>query len=123
MVVLAAVIVLAGLVLRRCSRHVRGIEVCVQNVDRQPLRSGEVAVKSSLSTRRYTIGDLAQAHRACVWVKADKEASVDVTFKTPNGTSRVIPLSGYIEPGYSGWISAEVTGEGARSVHDDIDVY
>lgn len=112
-----------GLVLHRVYRHFRGIEVCVRNVDDQALRSGEVTVTSSLSTRRYSIGDLRKGRKACAWVKADNEASVAVTVKTPNGTSKVIPLHGYIEPGYSGWISAQVTADGARDIKHDIDFY
>ena len=112
-----------GFVLHRCYRHLRGIEVCLSNVDTQPLRSGEVAVRSSLSTRTYPVGDLAPAASACIWVKADNEASVDVTFILTSGAPKVIPLNGYIESGYSGSISAEVTGEGARSIKADIDFF
>jgi hypothetical protein len=123
LVVVAAVAVVVALVLHRCYRHFRGIEVCLRNVDTQPLHSGEVAVRSSISTRSYSVGDLAPASTACIWVSTDNEASVDVTFTTSNGASKVIPLNGYIEPGYSGWISAEVSADGARDVKDDIDLY
>jgi hypothetical protein len=122
-VVLAAVVVGVGLVLHRVYRHFRGIEVCVRNVDNQPLRSGEVNVTSSLSTRRYSIGDVAPSNKSCVWVKADNEASVDVTFAIPGNKSKTIPLDGYIEPGNSGSISAEVTAEGARDIKRDVDLY
>jgi hypothetical protein len=119
----AAVVVVLGLVVHRCYRHFRGIEVCLRNVDSHPLQSGEVAVRSSDSTRSYAIGDLAPAETACVWVKATNEASVDVTFTRPSGARKVIPLHGYIEPGYSGWISAEVTVDGARTIKEDIDFF
>jgi hypothetical protein len=123
LVVLAAAAVAAAFLLHRVYRHFRGIEVCVRNVDSQPLRSGEVAVRTRRTARQYQLGDLGQGNKACVWVKADNEASVDVTFKTRNGESKVIPLHGYIEPGYSGWISAEVTAEGARDIKHDVDLY
>jgi len=122
-VVVAAVAAVAAVVLHRCYRHFRGIEVCVRNVDTQPMHSGEVTVTSSLSTRRYSIGDLAPSNRSCVWVKADNEASVDVTFALPGDKSKTIPLDGYIEPGYSGSISAEVTAEGARDIKRDVDLF
>jgi hypothetical protein len=123
LVVMAAVVVVVGLMLHRAYRHFRGIEVCVRNVDNQPLRSGEVTVTSSLSTRRYSIGDLSPAGRSCVWVKADNEAGVDVTFAIPGDKSKTIPLDGYIEPGYSGSISAEVTAQGARDIKRDIEPF
>jgi len=122
LLVLATVVLVAGLVLHRCSRHFRGVEVCLHNVDSQPLRSGEVAVRSSLSTRLFEVGDLAPSATACVWVKADNEASVDVTFAMPGRAPEVIQLDGYIEPGYSGSISAEVTGDGARSVKNNVEM-
>ncbi|MBL0216568.1 MAG: hypothetical protein IPQ07_22130 [Myxococcales bacterium] len=121
--VLATVSLVVGLVLHRCYRHLRGIEVCLENVGSQPLRSGQVAVRSSISTRTFPVGDLTPAASACVWVEADNEAHVDVTFTLPSGALKVIPLHGYIEPGYSGWISAEVTSEGARSIKQDIDFF
>jgi hypothetical protein len=80
-------------------------------------------VRSSISTRTFPVGDLAPASEACVWVNADSEASVDVTFKMPSGAEKAIPLNGYIEQGYSGWISAEVTPEGARSIKKNIDMF
>lgn len=120
---LATVSVVVGLALHRCYRHFRGIEVCLRNVDSRPLRSGEVAVRTSISTRLYAIGDLAPGDTACAWVKADNEASIDATFTTPSGAAKVIPLNGYIEPGYSGWLSAAVTAEGARTIDEDIDLF
>ncbi len=123
LVLLAALTVVVVLVLRGCYRHFRGIEVCLRNVDSQPLRSGVVAVRSSISTRTYAVGDLSPADKTCVWVNADNEASVDVTFTTQSGAPKVIPLNGYIEPGYSGWISADVTADGARTINKDIDFF
>jgi hypothetical protein len=35
---------------------------------------------------------------------------------TPSGVSKVIPLEGYVEPGYFGWIWAEVTAAGGGTV-------
>jgi hypothetical protein len=122
-VALAALTLVVALVLHRCYRHFRGIEVCLRNVDGQPLGSGQVAVRSSISNRTYPIGDLAPGDKTCVWVKADNEASVDVTFTTPSGAAKVMPLNGYIEPGYSGWISADVAADGARSINEDIDFF
>jgi hypothetical protein len=121
--VLAWVSLVVGLVLHRCYRHFRGIEVCLHNVDTQPLHAGQVTVRSRVSARGYAIGDLTPAASSCVWVNADNEAAVEVTFTLPSGAPKVIPLNGYIEPGYSGWISAEVTAEGARSIKQDIDPF
>lgn len=122
-VAFAALTLVVAQVLHRCYRHFRGIEVCLRNVDGQPLGSGQVSVRSSISTRTYPVGDLAPGDKSCVWVKADDEASVDVTFTTPGGTATAMPLNGYIEPGYSGWISAEVTVAGARSIKENIDFF
>jgi hypothetical protein len=80
-------------------------------------------VKSSLSTRSHRVGDLFPDETACVWVKADNEASIELTFMAPDGASKVIPLHGYFEPGESGWISAEVTVEGSRTIDSNIDPF
>jgi hypothetical protein len=117
---LAAVSVVVGLVLHQCYQHYRGIEVCLRNVDSKPLRAGEVAVRSSISTRLYWVGDLAPGDRACVWVKPDNEASVDVTFTTQAGKAKVMPLNGYVEQTNRGWISADVASDGAQNVREDI---
>lgn len=116
----SALLVVAGFVLHRCYRHYRGIEVCVKNVDGQALLSGQVQVKATYSSRDYLIGDLAPGAEACVWVKADHESAVAVRFAA---SRKEIWLDGYIEPGYSGSISAEVTATGARSIRSHVDPY
>jgi hypothetical protein len=120
---LAALSVVVGLLVHRCYRHFRGIEVCLRNVDSRPLRRGEVAVRSDMSTTLYAIGDLAPAETACVWVKGASEASIDVTFTMPAGEVKVMPLNGYVEQSYSGWISADVAADGARNVQENIEFY
>jgi hypothetical protein len=119
-VLLTAVAVIVALMARRCYRQSRGIEVCLHNVDTRPLRSGEVTVTSSRSTRRYAVGELAPRATGCVWVKADDEASVDVTFTTTSGAPITSQLDGYIEQGYWGWISADVAADGAREIKQDL---
>jgi hypothetical protein len=121
--VVATMGLVLGLGVRRCYRHFRGIEVCVRDVDTQPLRSGDVAVRTRSSTKSYALGDLAPTATACVWVKPDGESSVDVTFTVPSGAHETIPLNGYIEPGNNGWISADVTRDGARTIEEDINPF
>ena len=122
-VALSALAALATFVLYRCYRHLRGIEVCLHNVDSQPLRSVEVSAESSISTRWFAVGTLEPDETSCVWVKADHEATVRATFMTPSGTVTVVPLAGYVEQGYSGWISADVTAGGGRSIEQAIDFF
>jgi hypothetical protein len=93
----------------------------VKNVDSQRLLS--VVVTSSTLTQEEKIGDLSSGHRSCVWVNADNEASVSVSYRMQSGASIVVPLYGYIEPGYTGWISAEVSSNGAHTITEDVDSY
>jgi hypothetical protein len=120
---LAAIGVVLGLAIHRCYRHFRGIKVCLHNVDSRPLRATDVVVRSRFSSRSYQIGDLTPGDTACVWVKANDEAGVITTFRTPSGASKVIELDGYVEQSYSGYISAEVTVEGEPTIDQDIDYF
>lgn len=123
LLVLGGLLMVLALALHQCYRHFRGIEVCVHNVGTQTLRSSKVVVTSSISTRAYAVGDLPRDDTTCVWVKADSEASVDFRFTAPSGVSKATPLNGYIEPGYSGWISADVTVDGARAIEQKFDSF
>jgi hypothetical protein len=123
MFVLLAIAVPVTLALRLCYRHSRGIEVCLHNVDSEPLHAGIVAVSSDVAPRMYTLADLAPNATVCVWVEPEGEASIDVTFRLPTGASKPILLDGYVESGYTGSISADVTASGARAIKRDIDFF
>lgn len=118
-----AIAVPTALAARFAYRHFRGIEVCVHNVDSEPLRAGQVAVTSSTAKKLYAIGDLAPNHKACVWIRPEGEADVSVTFATATGRSKPIVLDGYVESDNYGSIAADVTADGARGIKRDITIY
>jgi hypothetical protein len=116
---LAAVIVCGVLALRWCHQHSRGVEIRLHNVERSTLRS----LKVSVTGNSYPVGDLDPGATTSVWVKPTSESGVDVSFVTSAGQVTQVPVHGYIEPGYSGWISADLTTVGARNVEDHVELY
>jgi hypothetical protein len=116
-VVLIAVVCVAVLGIRWYRQHSRGVEIRLHSVANSPLRSVTVAVTGN----SYALGDLAPGQTTSVWVAPTSESGVDVSFATASGGVKHAALSGYIEPGYSGWISADLTTNEAVNIEDHVE--
>jgi len=118
-IVLLLALVGGGLAIRSCYLHRRGVEVRLRNVENIPLRSVTVAIRGD----SYAVGDLAPGATASVWVKPTSECTVEVSYASARGEVKPAPLGDYIEPGYGGWISADLTATEPRDVIDAVEDY
>lgn len=108
-----------SVVVHTCYVRMRGIHVCVRNVEPRPLRV-DVALSTRTTTRTHPLGTLAQGQGACVWVKPEGESDITVTV-TGEAMSKMFELEGYVEPSAHGAKSVEVSTTQMRITDDRIE--
>jgi len=111
---LAVVALIVSFGIHECYVRMRGIQVCVRNVDSRPLR-GDVILSSSTANRAHSLGELAPGKGACVWVQPVGEATIELTL-TSEATSKTVEIEGYVETSAHGSISVDVTADGVRRI-------
>ena len=107
------------LAVRSCYQHRRGVEVRLSNVEPAPLRSVTVTVTGD----SVVIGELAPGATASVWVKPTAECHVEVSYAAATGDVKHVAVGDFVEPGFGGWISADLTATDARDVVDAVEDY
>jgi len=70
----------------------------------------------------YALGDLAARATTSVWVHPTGDSGVEVSVTDQAGQVKRLPEFGYIEPGYRGWISADLTSVGVRHIDGRVEL-
>lgn len=83
----------------------RGLNVRIHNADAQALRSVVVRVTGN----SYLLGDLPPGSTVSVRVEPTGESSVHIEFQDSAGHSKSLNADVYLESGYQGTLSLDVT--------------
>ena len=91
----------------------RGVELRLRNRTATPLHNVIVYVTG----RTYTIDKIAVGEVARLHVKPTSESDIKVSLP---GRAERLTVEAYFEPGYGGYVYAEVTAKGIANVRDEI---
>lgn len=92
----------------------RSVKAIVENNGTKNMRDVRIVVTG----RTYDLGDLAPGTNRAAYVRPKSESNIVVTYADNNGTKRRLPVECYLEPGYAGRITVEVSDGLVSKVSD-----